>query len=331
MNRPVLVERGINYDVGTRYGRYLLSRRTWSPELVRRELLVIRDRLHCNAVTLFGGKTDRLLQAAETALELGLVTWVQPRLVDVEPPAVLAVLAEVAARLEPLRRRWPEVGLNLGCELSLFVGGSMPGNHLLTRAARLPQRWTQLPWFNHRLRRLLDRALSVARARFGGRITYSAGLWEEVDWTEFDFVGMNLYRSAENQRTYLDDLRALHKHGKPVLITEFGCATFRGAAVEGANGDEVVSWRFFGARPRPGTVRNETEQADYLAQLIELFRSERVHGAYVFEFVEELLRHSHKPHKDLDVASFGVVKVGADGTRTPKEAFHRLARAYGEK
>ncbi|MGO9581727.1 MAG: hypothetical protein ACLP36_02870 [Acidimicrobiales bacterium] len=44
----------------------------FEPEVVRRELTIIKDDLHCNAVRICGQDVSRLEKAAEFALELGL-------------------------------------------------------------------------------------------------------------------------------------------------------------------------------------------------------------------------------------------------------------------
>ena len=36
------------------------------------------------------------------------------------------------------------------------------------------------------------------------------------------------------------------------------------------------------------------------------------------------------PRLDLDKAGFGILAVSGDGTRAPKEAFHEVARRYGD-
>jgi hypothetical protein len=42
--------KGVCYDVGRAYSGYFLTRRVFDPATTRRELQIIRDDLHCNAV-----------------------------------------------------------------------------------------------------------------------------------------------------------------------------------------------------------------------------------------------------------------------------------------
>lgn len=61
--------------------------------------------------------------------------------------------------------------------------------------------------------------------------------------------------------------------GKPVAITEFGCAAFRGAADQASRGiSDVVEWDDH-ARPvrlKGVYMRNEHEQARYITELLDV-------------------------------------------------------------
>ena len=69
--------KGIAYDTGfVRNGEF--SRERFDPDVVRRELAIIRDDLHCTAVHLVGGDPERLEVAARCAAALGLEIWFSP-------------------------------------------------------------------------------------------------------------------------------------------------------------------------------------------------------------------------------------------------------------
>ena len=70
--------KGINYDVGIEFHQDYLSRPTFDSQIIHRELEIIRDDLHCNAVRISGTDVDRLIVAAEDALGLGLEVWLSP-------------------------------------------------------------------------------------------------------------------------------------------------------------------------------------------------------------------------------------------------------------
>jgi hypothetical protein len=331
-----LTHRGVNYDTGTNYGAGgALSREMWRPDLARLEIHAIRDQLRCNAIGIFGTDVDRLVQAATVALEHGLYVWLQPRLVDAHPHQMLDHLAEAARAAEHLRRQYSTVNLNIGCELTIFSAGIIPGTTYQQRGARLssPRSWPLLPWYNRKLNALLGRAVTVTRSHFHGQVTYGAGLWERVDWRPFDIVGLNYYRVRFNQRRYAANLRRYLRHGKPVAVVEFGCASFDGAVDKGPTAHEIID--------RSGSVpqitgryaRNEQVQADQLAELIGIYQAEGIDGAFVFEFIEPSNPHSDDPVQDLDMAGYGIVKVlpdqrGGSYRWEPKAAFHSVARLY---
>lgn len=329
---------GINYDTGTNYMPGWHSRPDWSDQTMTEQLSVIRDQLHCNAVNVFGSELGHLAACAAAAVEAGLQVWVQPRLVDATPEALLEHLAALASEIEPLRAGGAPIRLNVGCELSVFAAGIMPGANYAKRARRLRWTWPLLPVFNRRLDALLGKASAVAREHFGGEITYGAGMWETVDWRRFDTVGLNHYRDSTNQRSYGATLEQAKTHGKPVLVTEFGCCGYPGADERGADGDGIVDWTD-PERPRveSGHRRDEQVQAHYLGELLDTFATAGVGGAFVFEFSEPSYPTAAEPEHDLDMASFGVMAVhvrdtedGVSYTNVPKAAFHEIARRYGE-
>lgn len=78
--------------------------------------------------------------------------------------------------------------------------------------------------------------MAAVREHFRGRITYAAIPFESerVDWTLFDFVSVELIRSAEVAGQFRNGVRNLVAQGKPVAITGFGAATYRGRATGAA-------------------------------------------------------------------------------------------------
>jgi hypothetical protein len=72
--------KGVCYDTGRVYPGGFLTRRVFDPATTRRELQIIRDDLHGNAVRFQGTDITRLITAATGALELGgLQVWLSPR------------------------------------------------------------------------------------------------------------------------------------------------------------------------------------------------------------------------------------------------------------
>jgi hypothetical protein len=332
--------RGISYDTG-----FIISGRTsrdpFDPDVVERELRIIRDDLHCNAVRVMGGDPERLELAATYAADLGLEVWFSPYPVELTAGELLSLFADCAERAERLRRRGAEVVFVTGAELSLMNDGFLPGDTLEERLEALlnPHRVRELvPAVAARVDEFLAKATALVRERFGGKITYAAIQLERVDWTRFDIVSVDLYRSIEVADRFTGGVRAHVAQDKPVAITEFGCATYRGAGDRGARGLEIVEYdKETGAPVRLDGeyARDEEGQATYLRELLEVFDAEGVDSTFVFTFALQDYPHrpDGDPRDDLDLASYGIVKVLEDRPGKtypdmpwePKAAFRTLA------
>ena len=83
-------------------------------------------------------------------------------------------------------------------------------------------------------------------------------------------------------------------------------------------------------------VRDEQEQATYLRELLDVFIAEGVDAAFACTFVCYGLPHRSDPREDLDMGSWGVVKILEHGLGNtypdmpwePKAAFGTLADCY---
>lgn len=69
------------------------------------------------------------------------------------------------------------------------------------------------------------------REAFKGRVTYSAGMWEMVDWSLFDIVGLDHYRASKTPEEYVAALDR-HRIGKPLIVIEVGSCVYERARVE---------------------------------------------------------------------------------------------------
>jgi hypothetical protein len=334
-----LAVKGMTYDTGTYYPRWdIVTRQVWDAERVRREFATIHDELHCTAIELFGSDIDRLAEGAAIAHEQGLAVWLQPRQFDAEPDALLEQLGAVAREAERLRGEGADITLNVGVELTLFSDGIIPGATFEERIPTLLDTVDQLPTYNERLNDLLARANTAARELFAGPLTYGSGEWESVDWSDFDIVGVDLYQDQYNRDTYVERLRSYHQFGKPVVITEVGCCSYEGAEDAGGSGYAIIDWDKDPPELIGEYVRSEQVQADYIGSLLDLYQEEGVHGAFVYTFVEPGQTYSPDPRYDLDMASFGIVKIFPEGTGKgyeesgywePKVAFHEIADRFG--
>ena len=331
-----LAYRGVCYDIGTNYlSDGGLSRPRLSEATMAADLRTIREQLHANAVAVYGTDPARLTAAATLAIELGLHVFLQPRLIDAGPPQTLELLAEVAGIAQKLRDSGADITLNVGCELTLFSTGIIPGPTFQERTSRLssPRTWPLVPWYNRRLNHLLEQCVVTARQRFDGPLTYSGGMWEKVDWRRFDIVGLDYYRMRQNRRGYESRLSRMRGQGKPVVITEFGCAAHVGAKDVGPMAHQIVDHSVVPAQVPATYVRDEQTQASEIAALLNLYDRLDLAGAFVFEFVEPYYPYSTDPRYDLDMAGYALVRTlagpGGDSDRwEPKAAFHEVARIF---
>ncbi|MBB5790284.1 hypothetical protein [Jiangella mangrovi] len=336
--------KGMTYDTGfIRNGG--TSVETFDPARVRRELAIIRDDLHCTAVQLVGGDSERLELAARWAAELGLEVWFSPYPLELTTEEMLALFADCAERAERVRASGADVVFVTGVELSLMNQGFVAGDSTDERVAGLlgdPEgRAERLAGVQRRLGGFLREAVATVRKHFGGKVTYAAIPFEGVDWDLFDVVTLELIRSAEVADRFRDGVRSLAAQPKPVAVTGFGTATWRGAGDVAPRSMEIIE-----NDPDTGVPlrltgdheRDETGQAAYLSELLEIFDSEGVDSAFVFLFALHNLPHrpDGPAREDLDLASLGIVKVleGRNGTTypdlpwEPKAAFAAVADSY---
>jgi hypothetical protein len=291
--------------------------------------VIARD-LHCSAVRITGGLPERLTVAADFAAAAGLEVWFSPFPCELVADEMLAVFEDCATRAEELRRlSAAPVVLVLGCEVSVFGRGFLPGADAYARIRHLsepsPELFTEYPDIIRRFNAFLARAASVSRTRFDGPITYAAGPWEQVDWLPFTVVSVDAYRDRTNAATFERELNALFVHGKPVVVTEFGCCTYQGAGERGANGWAIVEGDGENQRLNGHYVRDELEQVAYVREVLPIYESHGIDAAFWYTFASWNRPHRENPDDDMDLASFGVVKVLEQGWH-PKAIFQELAR-----
>ncbi|WP_283134979.1 hypothetical protein [Rhizohabitans arisaemae] len=308
------MKKGINYDTGFLPGDQF-SRKVFDAETVRREMRVIADDLHCQAIRVSGDDPARLSVAAQEAAEAGLEVWFAPFPVDLPDQDTLAFFTDCAERAEAVRRGGAEVVFVTGCEYTTFGHGYLPGD---TYTERMDAMMAGLTWLDSlnttkgRFNAFLAESAETVRSLFNGRITYASGSWEFVDWAPFDLVGVDAYRTAYNADTFVEEMRGHFKHGKPVVVTEFGTCAWRGAAEQGGAAMLVPE----------GAVPDEGEQVRYFEEMMDIFEKENVDAAFWFSFAGYALQGA------ADIGSYGVVRM-LDATRwEPKAVFHAMATRH---
>jgi len=275
-DRGDVQHQGVHYDTGTTFRGpgYAMSTRRTALEMwvVRRELGIIRDDLHANAVRIGGSDVGRITAATEVALGLGLEVWFSPAYFEYSPEDTTSRLCAAASAVAPLEAAHPgHVIFVAGSELTLFMQGLVAGKSVTGRLQRLKGDPALLG--SGLLDDYLAALVPALRHVFDGPLTYASLPFEQVDWAPFDYVGVDHYREARTKDRYVAMLQPFLSTGKPVIVTEFGMRTYRGAASSGALGfgvtDTTRLWlhtrpvigRFFRPRLKGTFQRDEAMQA----------------------------------------------------------------------
>jgi hypothetical protein len=201
------------------------------------------------------------------------------------------------------------------------------------------------------LTRYLTRTTDEVRRVFSGPVTYASLVWESVDWSRFDFVGVDHYRDSRIKDRYVDMPQPSLGTGKPVVVTEFGMRTYVGADTSGTLGFGIVHipslvlhklpivGRFVQTRLKGLPERDEGLQAREIVETLEVLDAAGVTGAFVHTFVDYQSPTGPVPKYDLDISSFSLVKLLKNGRSAaypdlpwePKEAFRAVAGYYAER
>ncbi|MGH3206041.1 MAG: hypothetical protein ACRDOA_13420 [Streptosporangiaceae bacterium] len=343
--------KGVCYDTGRAYGGGFVTRRVFDPAMTRRELQIIRDDLHCNAVRFQGTDIGRLMAAATAALELGgLQVWLSPELFKKSRKATIAYLARAAAAAEPLRERFPgRLVFCVGTESSLHTKGIVPGRTVSQRIASIRRAGLRSGPYASELQAFLAEATDTVRKAFQGPVTYASLPFEVVDWSRFDVIGVDHYRHSRiDEHRYAETIRRYLGQGKPVVNAEFGHSSYTGdrpgqLELGEAPGLSVLlhriplAGRLVRPRLKKGThVRDEEHQARELAKTLAILDAEGADGAFIWTFADPWLTYSADPRHDLDMTATSLVRTYERGHGTtypglpwePKPAFGVVARFY---
>jgi hypothetical protein len=304
--------KGVCYDAG----RVMMGEQ-WRPifdsRQVHRELEIIKQDLHCNAVRICGLDLNHLLLATEDALTQGLDVWFSPEMWDRSQEETLDYLVKAAAAVEQLRSSFPQhLVLSIGSELTLFMQGIVEGYNLFERMGN-PTFWENIKAGSHNkpLNAFLARTNEAVRQVFHGKVTYMSVQFETVDWSLFDFVGVDMYRETRIKEAFGEIIKRYFANYKPVIIGEFGCCTYQGAEDAGGRGWAIVDPNN-PLQLNGDYVRDEGLQARELTDVLSILDDIGVNGAFVFTFVSPTLYYNVDPKYDLDMASYSLVKSYAD-------------------
>jgi hypothetical protein len=281
--------------------------------------------LNCNAIRICGDFEEALAECTELAVEKEFdIVLLSPRYRktpsgrDVTIEEHVRKVIDFSKRAERLRQSSgsSEIILVVGNELCLDTVGIYDGPTYEDRQRQISENWRKPEYFE-KLNFYLKQIVDGVRQNFRGRITYAkggggnrGGGWENVKWNElgFDIVSSNEYMESywftrDEQVEAIQDLQV----GKPVFVTEYGCATYEGAGQYGAGGDSLN--RFANKK------YSQEEQARYIIEAADLYRAAGVDGIFHFTFVEK---------KDDDAISSGILEYRREETYRRKLGFWAL-------
>ena len=343
----MIKRKGVTYDVGSvMSGNW---RPIFDPEIINRELQIIKNDLNCNAVRITGYDINRLIIASKDALKQGLEVWLSPTVWDKSPRVTIDYITKAASAAEKLRVEWPELVFLVGGESTLFMRGIIPGKTLMKRLKNMSE-IVRAGKHNKPLNKFLNEANMEVRKVFHGKVTYASLIWEQVDWSIFDFVGVDHYWDERIGNSYLDMLKTLFSYGKPVNITEFGFGTSQaplGGVTDLGNVEDMtfilhrlpIVGRFIRVRVKKIYERDEGLQARRLFNQLKCLDKADVDGTFINTFVFPIKPYDENPRYDLDRESPSLVKsytrsrhgiTYTDMTWEPKESFKTVADYYAK-
>lgn len=306
--------KGVNYDVGVGLISVNNAINDLNASKMEEEIGVIKNELHCNAVRIYGRDLQKLIECSEIAIKAGLMVWFSPRCINASLEETLDYIIKCSVAAEQLRKISRDIVYVLGNEFSLDIKGFIEGENIFKRISNLSKPIFLIRnylglGFNNELNDFLAKAVSAARQKFRGEITYASGQWEKINWDIFDIIAVNYYRNRFNAWKYRRTVSKLVQMQKKFTITEFGCCSYKGAGHKGARGYSIIDWT--NSRPKLKRIpeRDEGVQSKYLIDLLNIYSEEKVYAAFVYTFIARRAKYDINPEYDLDMANFGLVKV----------------------
>ena len=329
-------------------------RPTFDPYTVHRELEIIRNDLHCNAIKIQGFDVSNIIRTAKDALgdDLFDEVWLAPEMFDQDQEQTLQYTVKAAEQSEKLRSEWSsqtQIVFSVGTELTGFMQGIAEGNNMMERFTNpnFRENWRAGKYVKL-LNDYLSKVSKAVREVFNGKITYaSLPRIETVDWSLFDYVCIDAYRDRFTKSSYDEWVKRYFKYGKPVVVGEFGCCTYRGAEDLGGMGWDIVDFSKMPPELKGNYVYDQGLQAQELSTQLQILDDVGVHGAFIFTFIQPLdltndpgmLKMLQRITFDPDISSYSLVKSYPDGrhgaaypdmTWEPKLSFRAVADYFAK-
>ena len=321
--------KGVCYDVGR-----VMFGNNWRPtfdlNVIKREIEIIKNDLHCNSIRICGLDIDRLVTASEYVLKQGLEVWFSPEMWDKSQEETHEYIIKAAKAAEELRENHADKNIiySLGSELTLFMQGIVEGDNFMERMNN-PTFWENIKAGKHNkpLNDFLSKANKSVREVFHGPLTYFSVPIETVEWASFDYVGVDFYQDMRIKDMYCKMVRGYLVYNKPVMIGEFGCCTYQGADKLGGNGfiiiigmmadylnpDKVLPKGITEMIKIPTRIdghyiRDEGLQASEITEQLAELDAAGVEGTFVFTFISPNSPYNKNPRYDSDLVSYSLVK-----------------------
>jgi exo-beta-1,3-glucanase (GH17 family) len=338
--------KGINYNAGIEYNSSINSNDKIDLKKLKEDLILIK-KLNCNTIRTYGSHIDKLIVYSEEMLKQGFNVWISPRLIDGNKKQTIKFIKKSSKEAEKLRKKYRKVVFIIGNELLIDSKAVFDAPNLFNRVdilksylnfksnlknevPKLKKIYKSMQKFVEKTDKTIKNFVEILRIEtsnnFKGKITYASLPFEEINWNNFNIVGVNLYKNKWNADTYINELRKFKSHGKPVAITEFGTCPYKGSSKTGGSSFNIVDYKT--KKIIKGIIRDENEQSKYLKELINMYSKENIFATFIFDFKEEWKTHSKNPSRDLDLSSFGIVKVLKNKKVIPKKAFNIVKKLY---
>ena len=108
----------------------------------------------------------------------------------------------------------------------MFTRGIVPGKTVNQRLANIRRPGLRSGPYAQEFQAFLAEAAERVRKVFHGPLTYASTMFEVVDWSLFDYIGIDHYRNSKVERRYAERIGPYLGQGKPVINTEFGHSSY---------------------------------------------------------------------------------------------------------
>ena len=129
--------KGVNYDVGVGFRSDHNPANNLTAEVMKEELEVIKNELHCNAVRIYGSDLEKLIECSEIAMKEGLIVWLSPRYINASLDETLDYIINCSIGAEQLRKISQDIVYVVGNEFSLDIKGFIEGETIFKRILNL--------------------------------------------------------------------------------------------------------------------------------------------------------------------------------------------------